>query len=87
LTRCCGCASARVEHPRSLDLVTADGPLRVFTLLHDARPVLLDFGEPGGFDIPSWALRRKPYRIPDEAREHLCRRAPWHDRAGHDAVQ
>jgi 2-polyprenyl-6-methoxyphenol hydroxylase-like FAD-dependent oxidoreductase len=34
-----------------LDLVTAQGPLRVFTLLHDARPVLLDLGEPGGFDI------------------------------------
>ena len=34
-----------------LDLVTADGPLRVFTLLHDARPVLLNLGEPGGFDI------------------------------------
>ena len=30
-----------------LDLVTADGPRRVFTLLHDARPVLLNFGEPG----------------------------------------
>src|SRR6185436_5777036 len=29
-----------------LDLITADGPLRVFTLLHDARPVLLDLGEP-----------------------------------------
>ena len=29
-----------------LDLVTADGPLRVFTLLHDARPVLLNLGEP-----------------------------------------
>ena len=34
-----------------LDLVTADGPLRVFTLLHDARPVLLNLGEPGGLDI------------------------------------
>jgi flavin-dependent dehydrogenase len=34
-----------------LDLVTANGPLRVFTLLHDARPVLLNLGEPGGFDI------------------------------------
>ena len=31
-----------------LDLVTADGPLRVFSLLHDARPVLLNLGEPGG---------------------------------------
>ena len=40
-----------------LDLVTADGPLRVFTLLHDARPVLLNFGEPGGFDIAPWADR------------------------------
>jgi 3-(3-hydroxy-phenyl)propionate hydroxylase len=40
-----------------LDLVTADGPLRVFTLLHDARPVLLDLGEPGGIDIAPWADR------------------------------
>ena len=40
-----------------LDLVTADGPLRVFTLLHEARPVLLDLGEPGGFDITPWADR------------------------------
>lgn len=38
-----------------LDLVTADGPLRVFALLHDARAVLLDFGERGGFDIEPWA--------------------------------
>jgi 3-(3-hydroxy-phenyl)propionate hydroxylase len=40
-----------------LDLVTADGPLRVFTLLHDARPVLLNLGEPGGLDITPWANR------------------------------
>jgi len=40
-----------------LDLVTADGPLRVFTLLHDARPVLLDLGDPGGLDITPWADR------------------------------
>ena len=40
-----------------LDLVTADGPLRVFTLLRDATPVLLDLGEPGGFDIGPWADR------------------------------
>jgi 3-(3-hydroxy-phenyl)propionate hydroxylase len=33
-----------------LDLITTDAPLRVFTLLHDARPVLLKLGEPGGFD-------------------------------------
>jgi 2-polyprenyl-6-methoxyphenol hydroxylase-like FAD-dependent oxidoreductase len=42
-----------------LDLVTADGPLRVFTLLHDARPVLLNLGEPGGIDIRPWANRVK----------------------------
>ena len=40
-----------------LDLVTANGPLRVFTLLHDARPVLLNLGEPGGFDITPCADR------------------------------
>jgi 3-(3-hydroxy-phenyl)propionate hydroxylase len=40
-----------------LDLITANGPLRVFTLLHDARPVLLNLGEPGGFDITPWADR------------------------------
>jgi hypothetical protein len=40
-----------------LDLVTLNGPLRVFTLLHDARPVLLNLGEPGSFDILRWADR------------------------------
>ncbi|HET9324238.1 MAG TPA: FAD-dependent monooxygenase [Gaiellaceae bacterium] len=40
-----------------LDLVTTGGPLRVFTLLHDARPVLLNLGEPGGFDITPWVDR------------------------------
>jgi 2-polyprenyl-6-methoxyphenol hydroxylase-like FAD-dependent oxidoreductase len=40
-----------------LDLVTADGPLRVLGLLHDARPVLLNLGEPGAFDITPWADR------------------------------
>jgi 2-polyprenyl-6-methoxyphenol hydroxylase-like FAD-dependent oxidoreductase len=40
-----------------LDLVTADGPLRVFDLLHEARPVLLNLGEPGGFGITPWADR------------------------------
>jgi 3-(3-hydroxy-phenyl)propionate hydroxylase len=40
-----------------LDLQTADGPTRVFSLLHDARPVLLNLGEPGGFDISPWADR------------------------------
>ncbi|HEY0155193.1 MAG TPA: FAD-dependent monooxygenase [Longimicrobium sp.] len=40
-----------------LDLVTRDGPLRVFTLLHEARPVLLNLGVPGAFDIDGWADR------------------------------
>jgi len=40
-----------------LDLVTADGPRRVFTLLHEARPVLLNLGEPGGVEIAPWADR------------------------------
>jgi 2-polyprenyl-6-methoxyphenol hydroxylase-like FAD-dependent oxidoreductase len=40
-----------------LDLVSANGPLRVFALLHRARPVLLNLGEPGGFDITPWADR------------------------------
>ena len=40
-----------------LDLVTEGGPRRVFTLLHDARPVLLNLGEPGALDIAPWADR------------------------------
>src|SRR4030095_8062134 len=40
-----------------LYLVTENGPLRVFTLLHEARPVLLNLGEPGGLDITPWADR------------------------------
>jgi 3-(3-hydroxy-phenyl)propionate hydroxylase len=39
-----------------LDLITANGSLRTFTLLHDARPVLLNLGEPG-FDITPWGDR------------------------------
>jgi len=38
-----------------LDLITTNGPLRVFTLLHQAQPVLLDFGE--GLDITPWKDR------------------------------
>jgi 2-polyprenyl-6-methoxyphenol hydroxylase-like FAD-dependent oxidoreductase len=39
------------------DLMTAEGPLRVFELLHGARPVLLNLGEAGTFDIAPWADR------------------------------
>lgn len=40
-----------------LDLATDDGPRRVFALLHQARPVLLNLAEPGRFDITPWADR------------------------------
>jgi len=40
-----------------LDLVTAGGPVRVYSLLHGARPVLLNLGEPGGLDLTPWAGR------------------------------
>ena len=42
-----------------LDLITADGPVRVFDLLHDARPLLLNLGRPGDCDIGPWADRVK----------------------------
>jgi 3-(3-hydroxy-phenyl)propionate hydroxylase len=40
-----------------LDLVTADGPLRAYTLLHEARPALLNLGQPGSIEIAPWADR------------------------------
>jgi 2-polyprenyl-6-methoxyphenol hydroxylase-like FAD-dependent oxidoreductase len=40
-----------------LDLVTSQGPQRTFTLLHHARPVLLNFSEPAHLDITQWADR------------------------------
>ncbi len=40
-----------------LDLVTNDGPVRVFTLLHEARPVLLNLGAHGSIDINGWTDR------------------------------
>jgi hypothetical protein len=40
-----------------LDVVSTSGPLRVYTLLHDARPVLFNFGEPGALPIRPWADR------------------------------
>jgi len=40
-----------------LDLVTDARPLRAFTLLHRARPVLINLGEPGEIDIGRWANR------------------------------
>lgn len=51
------------EHPLvgrrmpDLDVVTAGGAFRVFTLLHDARPVLLNLAAPISFDISPWEDR------------------------------
>ena len=52
-----------------LDLETDAGPTRVFTLLHDARPLLLTFDAPAGFELAPWADR---VRLVD-ARHH----GPW----------
>jgi 3-(3-hydroxy-phenyl)propionate hydroxylase len=40
-----------------LDLEIADGTVRVFSLLHDARPVLLDFTGSVDVDVAPWADR------------------------------
>ncbi len=39
------------------DLMTADGPVRVFELMHGARPLVLNLGRPGDLDITPWADR------------------------------
>jgi 2-polyprenyl-6-methoxyphenol hydroxylase-like FAD-dependent oxidoreductase len=52
-----------------LDLHTGDGPTRVLTLLHDARPVLLNLGAPGGFDASPWANR---VRLVDARHDGTC---------------
>lgn len=51
------------EHPilghrmPDLDLDTAEGPTRQFTLLHDARGIVLTFGRPLSIDLSRWAHR------------------------------
>jgi 3-(3-hydroxy-phenyl)propionate hydroxylase len=51
------------EHPLlgrripDLDVVTPNGPQRVYTMLNEARPVLLNLDVPGHFDITPWADR------------------------------
>jgi 3-(3-hydroxy-phenyl)propionate hydroxylase len=53
-----------------LDVTTANGPVRVYELLHPARPVLLNLDQPGAFDITPWTDRVQPidaeYRGPWE---------------------
>jgi 2-polyprenyl-6-methoxyphenol hydroxylase-like FAD-dependent oxidoreductase len=52
-----------------LDIVTADGPARIFALLHEARPVLLNLGKPGSLAIEGWANRLK---LVDATHEGVC---------------
>jgi 3-(3-hydroxy-phenyl)propionate hydroxylase len=40
-----------------LDLHTTRGPVRVFELLHRARPLLINFAGPGSLDIIAWSDR------------------------------
>jgi 3-(3-hydroxy-phenyl)propionate hydroxylase len=40
-----------------LDLLTETGPRRLFSLLHAARPILLNLGDPESIDITPWADR------------------------------
>ncbi len=51
-----GTSAARRRMP-DLDLVTVHRPISVFSLLHRAKPVLLNFGQAGGFNIARWADR------------------------------
>jgi 3-(3-hydroxy-phenyl)propionate hydroxylase len=56
-------AGAPANHPLlgrrmpDLDLDTREGPRRVFSLLREARPVLVNLGQPGALDISPWAGR------------------------------
>jgi hypothetical protein len=55
-----------------LGLTTADGPLRVYELLHSAKPVLLNLDRLGVIDITPWTARvqsidaeyRGPWELP-----------------------
>jgi 3-(3-hydroxy-phenyl)propionate hydroxylase len=40
-----------------LDLEVGGERTRVFALLHDARPLLVNLTEPGAFDLAPWASR------------------------------
>lgn len=60
-----GCGDPKERHPLlgrrmpDLDLLTAGGVVRLFTLLHEARPVLLSLAQADRFDIAPWADRVK----------------------------
>jgi len=64
-------------------LVTANGPLRVFTLLHHARPLLLNLGESGGLDIAPWPDRVQEI---DAAYVDTWAFRPWRSHGSHGRV-
>jgi 2-polyprenyl-6-methoxyphenol hydroxylase-like FAD-dependent oxidoreductase len=66
-----------------LDLQTADRPTRVYALLQDAQPVLLNLGEPGGFDIAPWSDR---VRLVDSKHEGVWELPVLGEVAAPDAV-
>ena len=55
-----------------LDLIAASGPMRIYSLLQEARPVLLNLGEPGSLALAPWGERVKlcearysgPWKLP-----------------------
>lgn len=53
-----------------LDLVAADGPVRVHALLHEARPILLNLGEPETLDVAGWGDRVRTV-------DATCNEGPW----------
>lgn len=42
-----------------LDVIVGQEPMRVFTLMHDARPLLLNLGAQGSVDVTGWTGRVK----------------------------
>lgn len=52
-----------------LDLITADGPARLFAMMHDAKPLLVNFGEAGRVDPGEYAAH---VRCIDAQAEGVC---------------
>jgi 3-(3-hydroxy-phenyl)propionate hydroxylase len=52
-----------------LDLETTSGRTRVYAHMHDARPLLVNLGEPGRFDADRWQQR---VRVVDAASDRFC---------------
>ena len=63
-TRCSGAACRTSTSP-------PEGTSRVYELLHGARPVLLDLGDPSAFDLGPWADRVRLVRASADGRWEL----------------